>query len=676
MFRNAILLVVLTVSFLSFRSYGQSESELAEFQRHFETGDGQPALEQTLHAAGLRLEQAREIADSRQVAQALKQLGLIYLNRAHNYGAAMDHFIGALSIEDSLNLESQQVLTYVAIARVFETVGDFHKSAQFFTQALTLNKSARDINAEAMIRTDLGKVNASMGKTDEALHQYQEVLRYRDDIDQNLEADALFHLARLYAQQGKYAQALVNHKRALAIARTRKDRRAEAISLNDIGILYGLMKQEEKSFANHRVALEIRQSLNDKGGIAESYNNIGSWYLRQNNPEKAIANGLLALENGRESQGQEAMFKSYELLSQSYKELGDFENALMYKELSLAMTEFIQNEAHERELLETENRYVLGKRETRIDKLEALRADREREIAEQKRFRNFLFVLVGLILIIALLLFYFYLAKRRSNRILQLAKTKVQEQNLRLHQLNQTKDKFFSIIGHDLKGPLNSLTSFSHLLIEHTAHMTPEEIKSLARDLDKSLRNLFALLENLLAWSRSQTGNIDFTREPFDLTEVLVHNRDLLLSQASNKDITITLDVPEECHVSLHRDSVNTVIRNLIANAIKFTPRGGTVRAGIGVTEGCVTVTVNDTGVGMEEAVIRKLFRIDSKHSTQGTANEKGTGLGLILCQEFVEKNGGKISVESVPDRGSTFRISFDAACLVSPKKITAASFS
>src|SRR5690606_22843834 len=139
-----------------------------------------------------------------------------------------------------------------------------------------------------------------------------------------------------------------------------------------------------------------------------------------------------------------------------------------------------------------------------------------------------LFLLIALVAVIALLVLYLYLVKRRSNRILEVARQEVQQQNVRLQELNHTKDKFFSIISHDLKGPLNSLTSFSHLLIEHTDSMSREEIQLLAGDLDKSVKNLYTLLENLLEWSRSQTGNIDFSGEVFDLTELAKSNKTLL----------------------------------------------------------------------------------------------------------------------------------------------------
>lgn len=624
-------------------------------------------MDRALSEANLRLEQAREIGDVKQEAKAMRALGLIHFTRLHDYDRAMDLFIRSLSIEDSLNLESGRVLTLVAIAKVFEVVGDYHKSAQLLEQGLHLNEDERNINTVALILNNLGKVNASRGRVKEAFSNYEEVLKYRQDISKHFEAEALYNLGQLYTMQGKYPQGLENQKRALALARMEKDRYREALYLNDIGEIYGLMKNDEKSLANHLVALEIRQALGDKRGMAESYNHLGWLYYGQKDTRKAIGYGLLALENGREAQAREQIFKTCELLSQSYKDQEDYKNALTYKELSLAMHEFIQNENQERQLLETQNRYVIGKKETQIENLEAVRAEREKELAAHERFKNVLTLLVGLVFVIAVLIFVLYLVKRRSNRILQSAKDEIQQHNLKLQELNQTKDKFFSIISHDLKGPLNSLTSFSHLLIEHTENLSREEIQTLARDLDKSVKNLFALLENLLEWSRSQTGNIDFTPEVFDLAEVLESNQALLQSQANVKRISISVDTTGPCHVHLHKQSITTVVRNLISNAIKFTKEGGQIRLGLKTAGNRLDVFVADNGVGIRPEVIDKLFRLDVKHSSQGTAKEKGTGLGLILCKEFIEKNGGKIRVQSEPDKGSVFTFSFPLTVLASP---------
>jgi signal transduction histidine kinase len=261
--------------------------------------------------------------------------------------------------------------------------------------------------------------------------------------------------------------------------------------------------------------------------------------------------------------------------------------------------------------------------------------------------------------IVVLLVLYLYIVKRRANKILEVANARVQQQNGQLQDLNATKDKFFSIISHDLKGPLNSLTSFSSLLINHTDSLSKDEIRMLAKDLDKSLKNLFALLENLLEWSRSQTGNIEFKPEVFDLNVLLEQNKGLLQTQALNKKIQIENRSAGDVAVKAHKHSVNTVVRNLISNAIKFTPEGGTITLeAVGGQNGDLMVSVKDTGVGMGPEVIQKLFRLDTKHTTKGTADEKGTGLGLILCKDFIEKNGGRIWVESTPGKGSVFYFS------------------
>jgi signal transduction histidine kinase len=245
--------------------------------------------------------------------------------------------------------------------------------------------------------------------------------------------------------------------------------------------------------------------------------------------------------------------------------------------------------------------------------------------------------------------------KRRTNRMLEQTNTTIQQQNLALQDLNATKDKFFSIISHDLKGPLNSLTSFSGLLINHTDSLSKDEIRMLAQDLDKSVKNLFALLENLLEWSRSQTGNIEFKPEVFDIATVMEENKALLTAQAQTKKIEIAYKSEGTRIVNAHKNSVTTVVRNLLSNAIKFTPEGGSIWLTAEARQGQVHVAIADNGVGMSPEVVQKLFRIDTKHSTKGTANEKGTGLGLILCKDFIEKNGGRLWVESEPGKGSVF---------------------
>jgi signal transduction histidine kinase len=615
------------------------------------------------------LAEAVAIQDLKAEAKLRKEIGLISLINLHDYERAMDEMVRALSIEDSLKMDEELVLTYLGISQIFEQVGDFNNSLEVLQQAMLMNEVSRDKEILVFIFNKIGKINGLKGETEAALENFEDALRLKDDISRpDLEAEATANLALLFIKQGDYNKALQTHKEALFIRREIGDQKNEAQSLNDIGELYRLMKNDDKALANYLVALEIRQKLDDKAGIAETHNNIGSLYYEQKDFEKSIHHLKLGLEAAQDAQVQEQLKKSYDLLSHCYKNTGDFQKALEFRDLYLAIVEFIQNEKNEQRIAETRNQYLINKKQSEIDKLETIREKREKEIRDQKQFRNFLFSIIGLGFVIVLLVLYLYIVKQRSNKMLVVANRKVQQQNQTLQELNATKDKFFSIISHDLKGPLNSLTSFSSLLINHTDSLSKDEIKLLANDLDKSLKNLFALLDNLLEWSRSQTGNIEFRPEVFNITQLLEQNKALLALQAQNKKITLQQLCSQNFNVNAHKNSVTTVIRNLISNAIKFTPANGTIALNALQKNDKVVISVKDTGVGMDAEVIKKLFRIDSKHTTRGTADEKGTGLGLILCKDFIEKNSGEIWVESTPGKGSIFYFSLPAA--ISPSVI------
>lgn len=635
----------------------QDESSTTWYQNFFTKSSKQP-VEKILEKKANELLAAVEIQDDSAQARILLETGLVHLTRSFNYEQAMDFFIRSLAISDSLDNPSGRIFSYLAIARVFEEAGNYDKSLQFLEKAYDLSIN-EDADTRVLVLNELGKINAVTNHIDEAFRDYEEVLTLKNNVQQrDAEADALFNLAGLYVKKGEFEKAITNHKKALSIWRSFADKAHEANSLNQIGEVYEQMQNQERAMANYTAALEVYQSVDQKTGIAESYNNIGALYYHQKKTQQAVENLEKALAIGRSLQLKDPVRKSYEFLSLCYKELGNYQKALEYKDLLFAMNDFIQKEESDQKLLEAQNRYVLDQKETQIDRLESVRKEREREIADQRRVRNFLFALIGLGLVVGILILYLYALKRKSNKQLKAVNEKIEQQNIELQNLNATKDKFFSILGHDLKSPLNSLSSFSSLLINYFDSLSKEEIQTLAKDLDKSLKNLYSLLDNLLEWARSQTGNINFTPEQFDLTSILDENKELLKVQAGNKEIAIIQNRTSPLTVSTHKHSITTVIRNLVANAIKFTPSGGQIKIDANEKPGEVVVSIADTGVGMSEQVIKKLFRIDSKVSTLGTADEKGTGLGLVLCKDFVEKNGGKLWVESKEGQGSTFYFS------------------
>lgn len=233
---------------------------------------------------------------------------------------------------------------------------------------------------------------------------------------------------------------------------------------------------------------------------------------------------------------------------------------------------------------------------------------------------------------------------------LDLLKNKAQ-----LQSLNSTKDSFFSIIGHDLKSPLSSMKGTLDFLIANYSILKDadrEKFLCMSRD---TAEHAFKLLENLLAWARAQSGDLCFSPESLLIFKLVNDEIKLLEGTANNKFIHIDQDVPGDLEIEADAFMVSSVIRNLISNALKFTPQGGTIHVGAFETNGRLTLNVADTGVGIDAAVIPDLFKIDKKTTTQGTANEKGTGLGLVLCQEFIKRHQGEIHVESKQGEGSTF---------------------
>ena len=231
----------------------------------------------------------------------------------------------------------------------------------------------------------------------------------------------------------------------------------------------------------------------------------------------------------------------------------------------------------------------------------------------------------------------------------------IKDNEVRLRELNATKDKFFSIISHDLKNPFNSILGLSNILVEQIQEKNFDGIEEYAAIIQKSSMRVYELLVNLLDWSRTQIGRIEFSPEYIELGALINEVAELLNDSGKQKSIAILKELPRNMLVSADKAMISSVLRNLITNAIKFTHPGGQVIISADKKPDEITISISDNGIGINKETIGRLFRIDENHIALGTQNEKGTGLGLILCKEFIEKHGGKIWVESEVGKGSSF---------------------
>jgi signal transduction histidine kinase len=292
------------------------------------------------------------------------------------------------------------------------------------------------------------------------------------------------------------------------------------------------------------------------------------------------------------------------------------------------------------------------------------------EVSRQTRLTIFFVILLIFTTILVIAVYRSYRIKKKSGKILTRQKKELEEMNRiltesenRLKELNITKDKFFSIMSHDLKNPLGSMVSLADMINHNLKRIPPADLEEIIHNLHLSVKTVYNLLENLLIWSRSQTGRIGYLPEIFELRPVVEECLLLFHFQADEHFITLENSVNEKHMAYADKNMVFTVIRNLINNGIKFSRRGGVVKITSEPDGELVRVAVTDQGIGMTPADLQKLFRIDVPNTSIGTfskeqrdyTGKKGTGLGLILCKEFVEKCGGKIKAESEWGRGSSF---------------------
>jgi len=247
----------------------------------------------------------------------------------------------------------------------------------------------------------------------------------------------------------------------------------------------------------------------------------------------------------------------------------------------------------------------------------------------------------------------------QKNEEITVQKENILKKTDELKKLNATKDRFFSIISHDLRSPFNSMLGFSELLLENFDNYTKNQSKEFIGIMHKSMQNTFKLLENLLLWSRSQSNSIEFEPKREKLYLISETTIELLQQTAKTKSITLINQIPKDLEVKADKNMLLTIIRNLISNAIKFTPKGGEIKIiaysstmdNLKTTE----IVIEDNGIGISEESQLKMFDITENTSTRGTEKEIGTGLGLILCKDFIEKHGGKVWIESKINKGSKF---------------------
>jgi signal transduction histidine kinase len=357
---------------------------------------------------------------------------------------------------------------------------------------------------------------------------------------------------------------------------------------------------------------------------------------------------------------KDELLEFYRISSDYYKFKGDMNRSLNFLESYITLNDSLQDLQNALRASELDAQFDFERQVKKISNLEI----QNQLHADEDRLKNYLLLGTSVFILLGVGLIYVLYRNNRfknaTNKLLQGQNAQIREQTVRLNELNTTKDKLFSIISHDLRGPINSLKALMDMVKKQM--VTEAEFRHFSGQLQNNVEYVHFTLENLLQWSRSQLHGI-LTRPALIKLNVLVEENFKLLSEpAALKSITLMNMTPVEAEMFADPDQMRVVLRNLISNAIKFTNEGGCITVSSTTSDNREIVTVKDTGTGISDGLREKLFQANTNHSSAGTAGEKGTGIGLSLCKEMIEKNNGSIWVESIAGEGTSFMFSLPKA--------------
>jgi signal transduction histidine kinase/uncharacterized protein HemY len=522
---------------------------------------------------------------------------------------------------------------------------------------------------------------------------YSSLKNYEELKNENGISGVYNNLGLIHIEIKNYKQAFVYFNIAYKINKKTGNKVLMVYNLNNIADAFYSQGNLTKALAYYNLSKELNESMNDHNGLAYVYTAIGKIYSKQKDYNKALElynkalisyddrqnynKGKIYIEMGNTymdmasddpnqkkhylNLSEQSLLKANAVflgigaldkinecnlkLYENQKAQGNYEKSLLYYEKYSVLKDSILYNESQNKLINLQSKREIDLKDKQIE-IQNLK------INSDSRKVYLLVTVTGTIAILLIVFFWLYVNKRSSNELLL-------EKNKEITSINKQKDKFFSIIAHDLRGPFNGFLGLTELLAEDINEMEKEEIQFAAVNMRSSANNLNRLLENLLEWSKMEQGLIPFLPQDYNLGEEVKECVTALQDAADKKAITIEASIENTLKIFADQHLLQSVLRNILANAIKFTPKQGKIKIAANEDPKKTIISISDSGIGMDAKILENLFQLDKKTNRKGTDDEPSSGLGLILCKEFVEKHGGEIWVESEENMGSTFYFSF-----------------
>ena len=607
---------------------------------------------------------SEELASKRGIGLALNSMGSVYSNQG-NYPLALEYYQKSLKISEEIGNKQGVGGTLNNMGNIYKNQGNYHLALEYSQKALKIGKEIGNKQVVSHSLNIMGGVYNKQNNYSLALEHYQESLKIKEEIgDKWGKTYSLKGLAEVYQKQKDFDKAIEYAQKSLQTAR-------------EIRAVAEIAKASQALFQTHKLKddyvkaleyYELYKQTNDSIFSLDKSMAIANLEAKADIEKKQGEIAIFAKDKELDKQKQEVLAKDLQLERieaerQKSAKLALEQQAKADKLFALARHEHDQRKQDSLSTLAQKSQLLADNLKVNELKLRAESKAKQLEILQEKEakeFQQYINYLVMVVLLSVVIFTYFIFKSRqkeiRAKELIAIQKEKLTVQAEQLLDANNSKDKLFAILGHDLRSPVTTLEGF--LALMQRGVISTEEFQAHLPIFYTNVKNLQNTLNNLLQWSISQMNGINAQPVQVNTKYIIAENISLFTTIAEVKNITFTSDVPTDVFVWADENHFHLLLRNLINNAIKFTPEGGQIKVTAQQTLNNLEVSITDNGVGMTKEQTAKLFKKNQNFTTRGTSGETGTGLGLELCQEIVAKNGGKLWVISTKGEGSTFTFS------------------
>ena len=599
---------------------------------------------------------AKKLKSQEQIAKAFLIKGTYYRDN-FNYFEAIKSLNKALPYLENTKDSKHLSKLYFYLGQSYFFVYSDDIAFKYYLRALNLYKKDKNEVGMAYCYNGFGTIYTKTNPKEGLRYLNKSLALFKKNNFNKGIAISYINMANAIAD---YDQSIVLYNKSIAVIKGHKDDYSLAVNYNNLGDCYMHAEEYNKAIAYFEKALLISDQMESKPLHGLLYLNIAEVKLKQQLYDDAIKYSNISLDYSKEKGDIEIQAANILALSDIYEQQGNIKKALQYKSEYIETKERGLKYSDQKKIQLFQSLNELDKTQFEVQKLKIQNENSDLKLQTKNNEAYFLiFVTLGLVSIVVIL----FVQRKAKNKIyaelkeqteqISALKDNVQVQNDNLNDLNNTKNKLFKIIAHDLKNPLSSIEAFTDLMLQDDVECSEEDKVLFLNLIKESATKASEILNDVLLWALNQEKPVE--NKKLSIKNLIDEELKLLEIQALQKEISIHNQIDSDLDVVTDKNKVATVIRNLISNAIKYSHTKGAITISATIQDRFIKITVIDQGIGMTKEEMHNLFIVDYKKSKLGTNNEEGTGLGLVLCKDFVQKLGGKMTVSSELNQGSAF---------------------